>query len=349
MLTITPFAVVATVLYLILAIGFGFKKKVSIWRQVLSLLFFAYLLVVVDITLFPIPYTHNGGDIQANNLIPFKTIMAILKDGSLSNDFSNIGGNVLLFAPFGFLIPLLFRKQNSYIKILLLGFLGTLCVESSQFMISAILGFTYRSFDVDDLICNTVGTLIGYAILRVCRYLGQKRMWVKLSPILAVVVVGGILGYEYTSHSTPERAQESMDSNVLPLVTVPLSKGVVLVTPTDPKTTTKAGYEAWYFEKSGLLGWRLKATSIDELNHSVSSLTANEQTFIWGVTGNSNAESVLYRTKGKFYKSSVNAQGIWDIVLPFTQNISSGGSLSLVLHNGKTDTLAFQTNKNNEN
>ncbi|EPZ42553.1 VanZ family protein [Alicyclobacillus acidoterrestris] len=345
-MTITPFAIVATVLYLILAIELGVKKKVSIRRQVLSLLFFAYLLVVVDITLFPIPYAHHGGNLQENNLIPFKTIMGILKLGSLSNALSNIGGNVFLFAPFGFLMPLLFRKQNSYTRVLLFGFLGTLCVESSQFIISAILGFTYRSFDVDDLICNTVGALFGYAILRGYNFLlRQKGIWVKLSPILAVVVLGGIFGYEYTSHSTPERAQESMDSNVLPLVTVPFSKGVVLITQTDPKSTKEAGYEAWYFEKTSLFGWRLKATSIDALNHSVNSLIANEQTFIWGITGNSNAKEVVYRTKGEFYKSSVNTQGFWNIALPFPQNISSSGSLSLVLHDGRTVTLPFQTSK----
>lgn len=337
MLSFIPIDFVASVLYFIFAIIVGIKRKVPIHRQLLSLLFFAYLLVVVDITLFPIPYAHYGRNLQENNLIPFKTIMGILKSGSLSNDLSNIGGNVLLFAPFGFLLPLLFRKQNSYTRILLFGFLGTLCVESSQFIISAILGFTYRSFDVDDLICNTVGALLGYLILSSCKFLlKQKGIWMKLSPIMAVVVLSGIWGYENTSHSTPARAQESMDSNVLPLATVPFSKGVVLITQTDPKTSKTAGYEAWYFEKTRLFGWRLNETSIDALNTPIASMSANGQTFVWGTSGDSKAQVIMYRDGNKTYKSSVSSNGFWNMSLPFTQKTFSKSDWTAVLSNGES-------------
>lgn len=335
-----PIDFVAGILYLVLAVIVGFKRKIPIQRQLLSLLFFAYLLVVVDITLFPIPYARHGGNLQENNLIPFRTIIGILKEKSLSNDFTNIGGNVLLFAPFGLLLPLLFRKQNRYTRILQFSFLGTLCVESSQFIISAILGFTYRSFDVDDLICNTIGALLGYAILRGCEYLlKQKGIWIKLSPIIAVVVLGGIWGYEYTSHSTPERAQESIDSNVLPLVTVPFSKGLVLITQTDSKTSKTAGYEAWYFEKKRLFGWRLNETSIDALHTPIASMSVNGQTFVWGTSGISKAQAVMYRDGNKIYKSCVGSNGFWDMSLPFTQNTFSKSDWVAVLSNGETSPL----------
>ena len=82
------------------------------------------------------------------------------------NAFLNIVGNIVLFVPFGFLLPLLFKNLNQASRIIPIGFVSTLIVESSQIIISYILGFTYRSFDVDDMILNTLGVNVGYVFLR---------------------------------------------------------------------------------------------------------------------------------------------------------------------------------------
>ncbi|MHC8965701.1 VanZ family protein [Priestia aryabhattai] len=46
--------------------------------------------------------------------------------------------------------------------IVLIGFLVSLLIESSQYTISSIIGFTYRSFEVDDLLLNTIGSGIDF-------------------------------------------------------------------------------------------------------------------------------------------------------------------------------------------
>lgn len=208
MLSFVPVAVVTIILYSILAISIGFKKRVPLRKQALIFVFFLYLLEVVSITLFPIPYHYTGGNIQMNNLVPFRTIMGFISRRDLFNGFCNIGGNILLFVPFGFMFPLVFRGEKWIIKMVVIGFAATLVVESSQFIISSILGFTYRSFDVDDLILNTLGTFLGYLGLRAVQnpikklqHLKlSKRRWLVVYLLIIIIVLGSYWGYEYDTH-----------------------------------------------------------------------------------------------------------------------------------------------------
>ncbi|MGE7094489.1 VanZ family protein [Lysinibacillus sp. NPDC048646] len=66
-------------------------------------------------------------------------------------------GNILLFMPLGFSIPLRF-KVNKFWKVILLGFFISFLVEVIQLFTSI------RSFDVDDLILNTLGAIIGFVL-----------------------------------------------------------------------------------------------------------------------------------------------------------------------------------------
>lgn len=63
--------------------------------------------------------------------------------------------NVLLFLPLGLLLPILWKTFKSPVRTILLGFTLSLAVELLQI-------FTYRATDVNDLITNTFGTILGY-------------------------------------------------------------------------------------------------------------------------------------------------------------------------------------------
>ena len=66
---------------------------------------------------------------------------------------------LLLFIPFGYLIPMVWpQKKWTWWKIMLLGFAASFCIEIIQFITR--LGFA----DVDDLMNNTVGAGIGYLL-----------------------------------------------------------------------------------------------------------------------------------------------------------------------------------------
>lgn len=81
----------------------------------------------------------------------------------------NVVGNVAAFIPFGFLVPVIYREQRgektyrghylrAFIFASILGFLFSFCVESIQLVTKV------GCFDVDDLMLNTLGVMIGYMI-----------------------------------------------------------------------------------------------------------------------------------------------------------------------------------------
>ncbi|MBR8644771.1 VanZ family protein [[Brevibacterium] frigoritolerans] len=73
---------------------------------------------------------------------------------------------MLLFIPLGFALPILFSKIK--IKhIILIGFLTSLTIEVVQAIAGYFIGYNYRSFDIDDLIMNSFGTIIGLLIFKV--------------------------------------------------------------------------------------------------------------------------------------------------------------------------------------
>jgi glycopeptide antibiotics resistance protein len=184
MLKFTPVGLAATVLYLIFAVVIGVRKRPSVQRQVLSFVFFVYVLAVISVTLFPLPIqkrliedatTYHWGW-GTNNLIPLKTILnLILRDPFPMDAVRNIGGNIVLFIPFGFLVPLVRRKDTRFGKAIAFGFCASLVVEMSQLIISSIIGFTYRAFDVDDLILNTIGVAVGYLLFSMLHSIVQNR------------------------------------------------------------------------------------------------------------------------------------------------------------------------------
>lgn len=72
--------------------------------------------------------------------------------------FLNVFGNVLAFMPFGFLIPKLVSRCKNVFLTTLFSFELSLCVELLQ------LFFRLGSFDVDDLLLNTIGGFLGYLV-----------------------------------------------------------------------------------------------------------------------------------------------------------------------------------------
>ena len=98
--------------------------------------------------------TESFFQIGTFNLIPFRTfsfdqwsVMILL-------------GNVIMFFPIGFFCALLWRK-TSWNRILLIGFLTTFCIEIIQLVVG-------RTFDIDDILLNTLGVLLGGLF---CRFL----------------------------------------------------------------------------------------------------------------------------------------------------------------------------------
>ena len=132
-----------------------------------TLLLFFYLCIIVYFVLFSDSLGRTIGyhDYQYN-LTPFREIQRfiIYRDSfSLPMFILNLLGNLMILAPLGFLLPLIRMKKTGPGRILINAGLISLSVELLQLVTKVGV------FDVDDLILNTVGSLIGYAIYRLAR------------------------------------------------------------------------------------------------------------------------------------------------------------------------------------
>ncbi|WP_099203533.1 VanZ family protein [Miniphocaeibacter massiliensis] len=157
---------------LILEIYKIIKKKSRIYKSIFKMLFVIYILLLIDVVFFPIPYQSRLieiyrlktglGDIQ--NFVPFKIIISFIKDTSFGYALKQIGGNFILLLPLGVFVSIIFENKKSKRFMFLIG-LGTTCaIELTQGLIGLIIGFQYRVVDIDDIILNTAGYVVGMFI-----------------------------------------------------------------------------------------------------------------------------------------------------------------------------------------
>lgn len=104
------------------------------------------------------------------NLIPFRSISIQIEHITQWWALKNLLGNIIPFIPFGFLLPLAYKKSNSMIKVLSIGSVSVLLIEIFQFFTK--LG----SFDIDDIMLNIIGIICGYlTFLVIHRFFAIKR------------------------------------------------------------------------------------------------------------------------------------------------------------------------------
>ncbi len=109
--------------------------------------------------------------IDNSNLIPFSNTYHYITGTEhfpLIVIFNNIIGNILVLLPLGLLLPLLFRSYRKFSKTLRTVILSTVLVEVTQ------ATFRIGQFDVDDIILNTFGGLLGYLLARIWLYASKK-------------------------------------------------------------------------------------------------------------------------------------------------------------------------------
>src|SRR5688572_14798356 len=128
--------------------------------------FYVYLFKALDYTLFQFQsllllrhFTPNlilqgqasGEDM---NLVPLLT----LTPGDAKTSLLN----VLLLIPFGFGLPFITSLRMK--KVVMAGALFSVVIELLQLMTGLVAGMTFRVFDIDDVIFNTVGVAVGYVL-----------------------------------------------------------------------------------------------------------------------------------------------------------------------------------------
>lgn len=140
------------------------NKPINKIREIFINLFFIYFLILVNLTMFKYGNLMLDFNIKFYiNYIPLVETINMFRNDFLDINITlhNIIGNILLFIPLGFGIPLFFNEKNKLNKVILYGFTASLTIEIIQ------LFTPYNTTDIDDVIFNTLGAVLGFIIFNI--------------------------------------------------------------------------------------------------------------------------------------------------------------------------------------
>jgi glycopeptide antibiotics resistance protein len=143
--------------------------------RILRLAVAAYVVLVLAVTVLPVRWdpwraSYPNDDFRPE-LAPLRGDGTnVVGSGDPLHMLAEHVGNVLLFAPFGFLLPLLAPRLGRLWQVVALGAATSLCIELAQIAMPG----THRA-DVDDLILNTVGAGCGWLLLRLAGRRAARR------------------------------------------------------------------------------------------------------------------------------------------------------------------------------
>lgn len=152
-------------------------------RKWLRVIFFLYLLLVIRLIIFKYPFyrleeiasSWEKGVIleglDTANFTLFKTIRMYIDYAYKLNSFENLVGNVIVFVPFGFLLPYVLTWGRNFFVMLLNAFVFVLGIEVFQ------LFSAFGAFDVDDILLNCVGAVLGYFIFLIWENIGKEKKY----------------------------------------------------------------------------------------------------------------------------------------------------------------------------
>ena len=161
------------------------KKPFILYKEIFMLLFLVYILCLFQVVTFEDQTIYVTG----NNLVPFKEIMRYQIGSRLF--IKNVIGNIVLFIPYG-IFASLYAKLDKPWQALCLIFFASVTVETTQLLIG-------RVFDIDDILLNCIGGILGYGVYRALDHLGDtlpktfKSTW--FLNIMSIILVGLFIGY----------------------------------------------------------------------------------------------------------------------------------------------------------
>jgi glycopeptide antibiotics resistance protein len=140
--------------------------RAPIGRVILDALFITYVVVLLEVVLGFNRLGVLGADFVLSahiNLVPLRTIGEIAQPGVAAKAIGQVVGNILLFVPLGVLLPLTVARFRTFRSVLVAGLLISAGIEVMQLAL-LLARLMNRSADIDDVILNTIGAVLGYSI-----------------------------------------------------------------------------------------------------------------------------------------------------------------------------------------
>lgn len=140
--------------------------RVPLKQAALEAIFVGYLVAVSYVTVFA--YWYPGRDDPSStwwmvNLVPLRTIIELAHPQHMVQAMRQLVGNVVLFVPFGFLTPMLSARLRPVGRLTLAAVVASVSIELLQ-LVLRLAGVMSRSVDVDDVILNTLGAVVGWGL-----------------------------------------------------------------------------------------------------------------------------------------------------------------------------------------
>ena len=137
------------------------KSKVNLKREVLMLMFLMFITGLYSQAITG-DFSIKNINLGKINVVPFKIFIDTYKEVFIRKNINyfiiSFLGNIGMFIPVGLLIPIIWKVNDK--TVILVGFFISLSIELSQL-------FLNRGTDIDDLIFNTLGTIIGLLIYKI--------------------------------------------------------------------------------------------------------------------------------------------------------------------------------------
>lgn len=153
---------------------FLLRKRFSFWRQVAGFLLGVCVIVISTVTVLDQALCNllDTGTIFSTyhriNLIPLQFLFeAQVGD---ANMFIQAIANLFMFLPLGFIVPIALPRLRTFWKSARAMLLFSLSIEVFQYFIG-------RATDIDDLLLNTLGGILGYGLFRCFSHLLRHHIW----------------------------------------------------------------------------------------------------------------------------------------------------------------------------
>ena len=143
------------------------RKQNSLWQVLLQSSFFVYVFMVLTLTGYFILFrelTYDGWwqrmltRIERRDHVNFE-LMEIFKIYKITD--KQILGNFVMLLPLGIYLPLLYKRLSGFIPFLFVSLLVAILIEVLQ------LATSFRSVDIDDVLLNTTGAVIGFILYKI--------------------------------------------------------------------------------------------------------------------------------------------------------------------------------------
>ncbi|MDO5003048.1 MAG: VanZ family protein [bacterium] len=180
-----PMVIISIVIIVSLRITYLIKnhQKLVLYKELLMLSFIIYILCLFQIVTFQDAVTWSS-----NNFVPFKEMFRYQIGSRLF--IKNVLGNIILFLPFGFFTAYYLDIKKPYLIIIL-----TLIASTSIEFVQMSIG---RVFDIDDIMLNTIGGIVGLYLFSILSKIGKTlpnfmKSELFLNLISVIILIGVIV------------------------------------------------------------------------------------------------------------------------------------------------------------